>query len=103
MRVLLKVSIPMETGNAAMKDGSFGPKLKSILDQLKPEAAYFIEEHGLRTGMIVADLPDPSGIPAIAEPFFLAFNARVSIHPAMVAADLERAWPDIQAAVANLA
>ncbi len=99
MRVLMKVSIPMEAGNAAIMDGSLPMKLKAILDDMKPEAVYFIEEHGKRTGMIVADLMDESCIPALAEPFFLAFNATVEMHPAMVLDDLMKAGPAIERAV----
>lgn len=50
MRVLLKVNIPTEAGNGAIKSGAIPGKLKQILDELKPEAAYFAEAgraHGL--------------------------------------------------------
>ena len=46
MRFLLKVSIPVETGNAAISDGSLPKTIESILADLKPEAAYFAEEPG---------------------------------------------------------
>jgi hypothetical protein len=49
MRILLKASIPVETGNATIKDGSLPQKLQSILADLKPEAAYFVAEKGQRT------------------------------------------------------
>ena len=39
MRCLLKVSIPVETGNAAISDGSLPKTIDSILADLKPEAA----------------------------------------------------------------
>lgn len=41
MRCLLKVSIPVETGNATISDGSLPKTIESILADLKPEAAYF--------------------------------------------------------------
>lgn len=44
-------------------------------------------------------MSDVSEIPRIAEPFFLAFNAKVEIHPAMNAQDLARALPAIEQAV----
>ena len=77
MRVLLNVSIPHEDFNAAVRDGSVGSKIRRILDTLKPEAVYFTEQHGLRGAIVIVDLPDPSKIPALAEPWFLTFRASV--------------------------
>ena len=101
MRCLLKVSIPVETGNAAISDGSMPGTINSILADLKPEAAYFADDNGKRTGFIVFDLKDTSQIPAVAEPWFLAFNAHIEIHPAMNVDDLKKATPGIEKAVKN--
>ena len=38
MRFLLKVTIPVESGNAAAKAGKLGATIQSILADLKPEA-----------------------------------------------------------------
>jgi len=101
MRCLLKVSIPVDTGNAAISDGTLPRTIESILAELKPEAAYFSEENGKRTGFIFFDLKETSQIPAVAEPWFLAFNAQVQIHPAMNLEDLKKAGPGIERAVKN--
>jgi len=94
MRMLLRVSIPVENGNAAVKDGTLGSTIEGILADLKPEAAYFMaDDHGNRSGSIVFDLKDSSHIPAIAEPWFLAFNAKISLRPVMTAQDLGKAGP----------
>jgi len=67
---------------------------------LKPEAAYFATRpNGERGGFIVFDLKDPSQIPAVAVPFFLAFHARVTLCPVMNAQDLAKAAPGIEKAV----
>jgi hypothetical protein len=101
MRCLLKVSIPVETGNAAISDGSLGKTIDSILADLKPEAAYFAADNGKRTGFIFFDLKDPSQIPAVAEPWFLAFDAHIDFQPAMNLDDLKKAGPGIERAVKN--
>jgi hypothetical protein len=41
---------------------------------------------------------DAAQIPAIAEPWFLAFNASIEIHPVMVPEDLCRAGSAIEMA-----
>jgi hypothetical protein len=101
MRCLLKAVIPVEAGNATISDGSLPKTIESILADLKPEAAYFAEESGKRTGFIFFDLKDPSQIPAVAEPWFLAFNAHIELRPAMNLEDLKKAGPGIEKAVKN--
>src|SRR6266436_2266748 len=99
MRFMLKVNIPVETGNAAAKAGKLGSTIQSILADLKPEAAYFTDNNGQRTGYLFLDMQDASQIPAIAEPWLLAFNAGIEFHPAMIAEDLAKAGPAIEKAV----
>jgi hypothetical protein len=50
------------------------------------------EESGPKFGEFgpVVDLADPSQVPALAEPWFLAFNAEGQIRVAMTPADLEK-------------
>lgn len=90
MRTVLKFTIPVETGNATITDGTLPKTMESILNDLKPEAAYFFTHNGERSGFVVFDLRDPSQIPQIAEPLFAAFNAKVEFHPAMNVEDLRK-------------
>ena len=99
MRILLKVNMPVETANAAAKAGKLGSTIQSILGDLKPEAAYFTDDRGQRTGYLFLDLKEASQIPAICEPWFLAFNAAIEIHPVMIPDDLAKASVGIEQAV----
>src|SRR3989304_9752786 len=96
MRMLVRVSMPVEAGNAAAKAETLGPTIERILADLKPEAAYFFaDDDGQRAGSIVFDMKDTSQIPAVAEPWFLAFNAKVSLRPIMNPQDLAKGGPSI--------
>ena len=99
MRFLVKVNIPVESGNAAARAGKLGETIQSILRDLKPEAVYFTDNNGQRAAFIFLEMHDAAEIPAIAEPWFLAFNASIEIHPVMVPNDLARAGGAIEKAV----
>lgn len=103
MRFLLKVNIPVESGNAAAKAGKLGSTIQSILADLKPEAVYFTDSNGQRAGYIFLDMQDASQIPAIAEPWFLTFNAAIEIHPVTIPDDLAKASGAIEQAVKKYA
>ena len=100
MRMLMRVSIPVEAGNAAAKAGTLGSTVEQILAGLKPEAAYFFaDDSGQRSGSIVFDMQDASQIPAVAEPWFLAFDAKIFLRPIMTPQDLAKAGASIGKAV----
>jgi hypothetical protein len=94
MKILLSVSLPHKPFNAAVKDGTAGSKLNRILEATKPEAAYFTERNGQRGAVLVLELPDASKIPALVEPWMLAFEADIELRPVMTPEDLKRAGLD---------
>ena len=65
MRMIMTVSIPVEAGNAAARNGSLGSTIQRILADLKPEAAYFAEDDGMRTGFIFFDMKNSSQLPGL--------------------------------------
>lgn len=91
MRMILNVELPLEPFNTAVRDGSAGAKIRNILEALKPEAVYFTEQDGHRGALLVLNVERPSQIPALAEPWFLGFNADCKFRIAMTPEDLQQA------------
>jgi len=85
---MLRVTIPVEHGNKVIKDGSLAKTFQSFIEEHKPEAAYFLADKGLRSGLFVFDLKDTTDIPRIAEPLFHHLNASIEATPVMNADDL---------------
>ncbi|HET7841895.1 MAG TPA: panthothenate synthetase [Terriglobia bacterium] len=91
MRLLLKIKFPHEPFNALVRNGTAGKKMKAILDALKPEAAYFTEQEGHRGGIFIVNVDNPSKVPALAEPWFLTFNADCEFRVVMTPEELAKA------------
>ncbi len=94
MRMLMHVRFPLEPFNSAVRNGTAGEKIQRILESVKPEAVYFTEQNGHRGGTLVVNVKDSSEVPALAEPFFLTFNAEVEFRIAMTPEDLARSGLD---------
>jgi hypothetical protein len=87
---MLRFTLPVEKGNQAFKDGSLGKTLESIMNKLKPEAAYFGPSDGKRSGMMFFDLAEPSQIVEVAEPLFANLNAEIELVPVMNGDELRK-------------
>jgi hypothetical protein len=94
MRFIVHISLPVEKFNKAIYDGTIGEKMGKILEDTKPEAAYFTAKDGKRGGYLIVDMSDPSEMPKIAEPWFLLFDATVEFLPVMSPQDLQRSGLD---------
>ena len=90
MRMMLKITIPVEAGNKAIKDGTLSRIIQGTLERLKPEAAYFLAEEGKRTALLFFNMQDVSQIPVIVEPLFMGMNASLMMVPVMNADDLRK-------------
>lgn len=88
--MMMKVQIDTEAGSRAIADGSLPQIMQETLGTLRPEAAYFGPEDGIRTAFIVFDLEDPSQLPAISEPLFSGFKANIKMFPVMDREDLQK-------------
>jgi hypothetical protein len=91
MKMLMNVRFPHEPFNSLVRDGKIGGIIHRILDDLKPESIYFVEQDGTRGAVAIIDVADSSRIPFFAEPFFLQFNADCEFRIAMSPEDLEKA------------
>ncbi len=89
MRMMIRVSIPVESGNKGVQDGSLPKTIATFTEQFKPEAAYFMVENGSRTAYFFFDVADATLMPAIVEPFFIKHNAEIWFKPVMNAAELK--------------
>lgn len=94
MRFMLTVRVPTNEGNEMARNGTLGQTIQTILEDIKPEAAYFSDIEGARGGYFVVNIDDASQIPAIAEPFYLTYGATVQMHPVMTPEDLGRSSLD---------
>ena len=88
MRMMMKVSIPVEAGNRGVKEGMLPKTVMAFVDKMKPEASFFTAEAGKRTALFFFDLADPTMIPSVAEPFFMNLNASIEISPVMNLAEM---------------
>jgi hypothetical protein len=78
MKMLLKVVMPIEPFNSMIKKGTIGKNLGKIMEEIKPEAAYFSLKDGKRTGIFVVNISKAGDYVKYAEPFFLQFDAECS-------------------------
>jgi hypothetical protein len=63
MRFIITCRIPVDKGNELVKNGSLGSTIQSIMEELKPEAAYFVDIEGARGAYIIVNMDDASQIP----------------------------------------
>jgi hypothetical protein len=89
VRVMMKVSIPVEAGNKGVKEGFLPKTVMEFVARAKPEACYFGPQDGKRTAFFFFDLTDPTMIPMSAEPFFTNLNADIELTPVMNLDDMK--------------
>ncbi|MEQ6291190.1 panthothenate synthetase [Vogesella sp. GCM10023246] len=94
MKMLLTVDFPHEPFNTLVRTGQAAAVIDRIMDSIRPEAAYFTEQDGHRCGIFVVEVASQAAVPAIAEPFFLNFNANCKFRIVMSPIDLQEAGLD---------
>jgi hypothetical protein len=94
MKMLLTVEMPHEPFNSLVRSGEIGGVIGRILESIKPEATYFTEQDGKRCAILVVNVQTPSDVPALAEPFFLNFEADCKFRILMSPEDLQKSGLD---------
>ena len=90
MRMMIKFAFPVDAGNAAIRTGKVEKVFQQLIEDLKPEAAYFHAVDGGRGGFFVVNMQESSQIAEIAERLFFGVNAKIELVPVMTADDLRK-------------
>ena len=96
MRVMVRFAFPVVAGNAAIRTGKVEKVFQQLMDELKPEAAYFHAVNGDRGGFFVVEMQDSSEIADIAERLFFGLDAKIELIPVMSPADLQKGLSGVQ-------
>lgn len=96
MRMMIRFSFPVDAGNAAIRVGKLGTVFQQLVEDLKPEAAYFHAVDGDRGGFFVVNMQESSQIADIAERLFFGLNAKIELVPVMAPADLQKGLSSVQ-------
>jgi len=96
MRMMVRFSFPTEEGNEGLKSGKVLKAFGMIMEELKPEAAYFYPDGGERGGLFVINMEQGSDVAEVAERFWYGLNANVEMTPVMTAEDLQKAMPAVE-------
>jgi len=99
MRMMIKFSFPVKPGNDLVGSGKVAKIFQSLMEDLKPEAAYFYPVDGQRGGLMVVNVNDSSDLAKFGEPFWLGLQADISVTPVMNGEDLQKGLSGIPAMV----
>ena len=88
MRCMVKFWIPGSEGNELVQTGKIGQVFHSLMEDFKPEAAYFFPEDGVRSGFMILNVAEQSEFIKVAESFWFGLRAEISVTPVMTGEDL---------------
>ena len=96
MRTLMTIELDTAAANPMIADGTGLKAMQELIEQLKPECAYFAPMNGKRACFIVFDMQDAAQLPAITEPLFQGPHASVNFAPVMTLEDVQRGLQAVQ-------
>jgi hypothetical protein len=100
MLMHIRVTVPTETGNEAIRTGTLGRVIEGFAEAAHPQCMVFGAEEGQRTMYAVFDLQDASDLPRLFEPMFMELGAEVHYMPVMDGEQLKRGLSVAMEAVA---
>jgi hypothetical protein len=89
MRMMLRIHVDAAKGGEGLKSGAMQKAIGGFSEKFKPEASYFTEVNGERSGFFVFDMQGSHQMPEIAEAFF-DIGCQVHFAPCMTPDDLQR-------------
>jgi hypothetical protein len=98
IRMMARVEFGLEKGNEVLKTGAIQDIFNKVMDQLKPEAAYFGPVNGTRGCYLVVDMDDSAQLPAFSETLFAEMHAKIEWFPVMNVDDLQRGLKELPSA-----
>ena len=96
MRNMVKFWIPVSEGNELVQTGKIGQVFQSLMDDFKPEAAYFFADEGVRSGFMILNVGEQSEFIRIAESFWFGLRAEITVTPVMSGEDLKKGLTGIE-------
>ena len=97
--MMIKFAFPVDADNAAIRTGKLEKVFQQLIEDLKPEAAYFPAVDGERGGFFIVNMQESSQIADIAERLFFGVNAKIELVPVMTADDLRKGLSGVQAII----
>jgi hypothetical protein len=83
MRMMMKVTIPVEAGDRGSKEGILPKTVTELGDRNKPKVYSFTPTGGKQTTFFFFDLADLTILPIAAKPFFENPNAEIVVSSAI--------------------
>jgi hypothetical protein len=96
MRMMVKFTFGAEGGNEILRSGKINTLLQQVMEDLKPEAAYFYAENGQRSGHFIIDSQDAVDLVRVCEPLWFGLKADVAMIPVMNAEDIQTGLGELQ-------
>lgn len=91
MRFIVHIVIPHDPFNDYVREGIAGERLQAVIRETRPEHIWLTDQDGQRGAVAIYDIAEASGVPSIAEPWFLTFEADCTFQIAMTPDDLASA------------